>query len=90
MRERGSAQSVSGIKQLVLVDTSDGCEMNSSVYHVYPVSQTTSEERAWNVRRGWGGVIVAFSRKRKFPKASGYIVVGVVYTRDVRSSQWSG
>ena len=36
-------------------DKSDGCGRNASVYHVYPVSRTTSEEKAYySVRKGGG------------------------------------
>ena len=39
--------------QILEGDKSDGCGRNASVYHVYPVSRTTGEERA-ECSNGWG------------------------------------
>ena len=50
-----AGQSVRGIN-LLFKDKSDGCARNASLYHVYPVSHATSEERAESLN-GWGGGI---------------------------------
>ena len=61
--------------------------MHQFVNNVYPVSRTTSEERAES-SRGWmgGGEVGA----KGFSIALCRIDVGVCYTRGSRSRRWCG
>ena len=66
-------------------DKCDGCGRNASVYHVYPVSRTTSDKRAEcsKVGGGEGGFPTALGRIDVYP-------LGACYTRGARSRRWCG
>ena len=56
-------------------------EENVSVYQVYPVSRTTSEDKS-ECSKGWGGWA------KRVLTALGRIDVGACYTRGARSRRW--
>ena len=78
---RGNYKSFKGINVTV------SCGRNEPVYHVYPVSRTTSEEKA-ECSRGWGSGGGCWAKG--FLTALGRIYVEVCYMRGARSRRAGG